>query len=125
MASPAPRAARVERRTKETDIALSLVLDGSGEAELTTGVGFLDHMLTALVKHARFDLELWCEGDLEIDDHHTTEDVALAWGRRSTRHWAIAPASAASRMPMHRSTRHWRGWWSTSPAGRHRRSTSA
>ena len=75
------RVARVERRTHETVIKLTLALDGSGEAVLTTGIGFLDHMLTALVKHARFDLELACEGDLEVDDHHTAEDVGLCLGQ--------------------------------------------
>ncbi|TVQ38987.1 MAG: imidazoleglycerol-phosphate dehydratase HisB [Geminicoccaceae bacterium] len=76
----APRTAVVERETKETRVAVSLDLDGTGRAEIDTGIGFLDHMLTALVKHARFDVELRCEGDLEVDDHHTAEDVALVFG---------------------------------------------
>ena len=75
-----PRTTRVERRTGETEIALELVLDGDGSAEIETGLGFLDHMLTALTKHGRFDLQLECEGDLEVDDHHTAENCALALG---------------------------------------------
>ncbi len=75
-----PRTARVERRTSETEISLELLLDGEGTAEIETGIGFLDHMLTALTKHGRFDLQLECEGDLEVDDHHTAEDCALALG---------------------------------------------
>ncbi len=75
------RQASVERRTLETRISLELNLDGSGQAEIGTGIGFLDHMLTALAKHARFDLRLQCEGDLEVDDHHTAEDCALALGQ--------------------------------------------
>jgi imidazoleglycerol-phosphate dehydratase len=78
--TPAPRTARVERRTGETDVRVELVLDGEGHADVETGLGFLDHMLTALAKHGRFDLQLGCEGDLEVDDHHTAEDSALALG---------------------------------------------
>jgi imidazoleglycerol phosphate dehydratase HisB len=70
----------VERRTAETAIRVALTLDGTGRAEIETGIGFLDHMLTALAKHARFDLDLSCDGDLDIDDHHTAEDCALALG---------------------------------------------
>ena len=77
----APRTAIVERATGETRIELSLDLDGGGRSRIDTGIGFLDHMLTAFAKHARFDLELRCEGDLEVDDHHSAEDVALALGR--------------------------------------------
>lgn len=74
------RTAHLHRQTKETDIQLTLSLDGRGEADIRTGLGFLDHMLTALTKHARFDLHLRCTGDLEVDDHHTAEDCALALG---------------------------------------------
>ena len=69
-------AARPPRRRSR----LELLLDGEGVAEVQTGIGFLDHMLTALAKHARFDLELECDGDLDVDDHHTVEDCALALG---------------------------------------------
>lgn len=74
------RRGSVARRTAETDITAELVLDGSGQAEISTGIGFLDHLLTALTKHARFDLTLRCRGDLHIDDHHTAEDCALVIG---------------------------------------------
>eukprot|EP00037_Helgoeca_nana_P013060 m.119739 g.119739 ORF g.119739 m.119739 type:complete len:213 (-) comp21812_c0_seq1:553-1191(-) len=74
------RRATVERKTKETSISVTLDLDGTGEASIDTGIGFLDHMLHALAKHARFNLELKCNGDLQIDDHHTAEDCALALG---------------------------------------------
>lgn len=74
------RTASIQRHTKETRIEGALCLDGSGQAKITTGLGFLDHMLTALVRFSRFDLELRCEGDTWIDDHHTAEDCALALG---------------------------------------------
>jgi imidazoleglycerol phosphate dehydratase HisB len=74
------RTATVERSTKETRIALTLALDGAGQADVATGLGFLDHMLSALAFHARLDLRLRCEGDLHVDDHHTVEDCALALG---------------------------------------------
>ena len=76
----AAREARVERATGETAVEVALRLDGAGEARVTTGIGFLDHLLTALTRHARFDLTLACRGDLEVDDHHTVEDCALALG---------------------------------------------
>lgn len=76
----APRRAEIARETKETDIRLTLALDGAGEADISTGIGFLDHMLTTLTKHARLDLTLRCTGDLHVDDHHTAEDCALALG---------------------------------------------
>jgi imidazoleglycerol-phosphate dehydratase len=76
-----PRQAAVSRETLETKITLELTLDGSGRAEVATGIGFFDHMLTALAKHARFDLVLKCAGDLGVDDHHTVEDCALALGQ--------------------------------------------
>ena len=74
------RTVTVQRETAETRIDLTLDLDGVGRADVDTGLGFLDHMIHALVKHAHFDLSLACEGDLEIDDHHTAEDCALALG---------------------------------------------
>jgi imidazoleglycerol-phosphate dehydratase len=75
------RRARVSRKTLETEITVELVLDGSGSSQVASGIGFFDHMLDALARHARFDLELRCAGDLEIDDHHTVEDCALALGQ--------------------------------------------
>jgi imidazoleglycerol-phosphate dehydratase len=81
MTAPSARRAEVSRTTAETAITVALSLDGEGRAEVESGIGFLDHMLTSLAKHARFDLRLTCQGDLEIDDHHTVEDCALALGQ--------------------------------------------
>jgi imidazoleglycerol-phosphate dehydratase len=75
-----PRAVTVARTTKETDVTIRLVLDGSGRASAKTGVGFYDHLLTALGHHGLFDLDVQAAGDLEIDEHHTVEDVALVLG---------------------------------------------
>ncbi len=75
------RQTKICRRTNETDIELALDLDGGGHAEVETGLGFFDHMLEALAKHGRFDLELECGGDLEVDDHHTVEDCSIAIGQ--------------------------------------------
>lgn len=74
------RFARIERATKETSITVELELDGMGRANIDTGVGFYDHLLTTLAHHALFDLDLVGKGDLAIDDHHTVEDTALALG---------------------------------------------
>ena len=74
------RQASVSRKTAETAIELTLNLDGSGKSDIQSGVGFLDHMLTLLAKHARFDLVLSCKGDTFVDDHHSTEDIAIALG---------------------------------------------
>lgn len=70
----------IERKTKETGITLSLNLDGTGDVEVSTGIGFLDHMIRAFAFHAHFDMELRCKGDLEVDDHHSAEDCGLAIG---------------------------------------------
>ena len=75
------RRATVERKTKETDISLSVNIDGSGVSEISTGIGFLDHMLTALSKHGRMDLTLSCKGDLHVDDHHSVEDCGIVLGQ--------------------------------------------
>ena len=75
------RRAAVSRKTLETAIEVELALDGAGRAEVASGIGFLDHMLGALARHARFDLSLKCRGDLEVDDHHTVEDCGLALGQ--------------------------------------------
>lgn len=75
-----PRTGRIERKTRETAITLQVNLDGAGLAQIATGVGFFDHMLTALACHSGIDITLACKGDLEIDDHHTVEDCALALG---------------------------------------------
>ena len=75
------RTATVSRTTAETSITCTLSLDGTGTASVSTGIGFLDHLLTALARHGRLDLELRCTGDLHVDDHHTAEDCALVLGR--------------------------------------------
>ena len=75
------RTASVTRRTAETDISLTLNLDGSGQADAQTGVGFLDHMLDLLARHAAIDLEVKARGDLHVDQHHTVEDVGICFGQ--------------------------------------------
>ena len=75
------RMADITRRTAETDITLKLNLDGTGASDIDTGVGFLDHMLTLFAAHGRFDLTVKCEGDTEVDDHHTVEDVGICLGQ--------------------------------------------
>ncbi|HOC17089.1 MAG TPA: imidazoleglycerol-phosphate dehydratase HisB [Vicinamibacterales bacterium] len=100
------RKASVSRETRETKIELALRLDGEGRSAVKTGVGFLDHLLATLALHARFDLDLSCEGDLQVDDHHTAEDCALALGEALDRAlgtragiarfgWAFAPLDEA------------------------------
>src|SRR5439155_26035520 len=79
------RTATVTRATRETSITVTLTLEGTGNADVKTGVGFLDHLLEALSRHARFDLTLAGEGDLHVDDHHTAEDCALALGQELDR----------------------------------------
>lgn len=74
------RKAEQNRKTAETDIALSLNLDGRGNSSIDTGCGFLDHMLTLFAHHGRFDLDITCKGDTYVDDHHTTEDIGIALG---------------------------------------------
>jgi imidazoleglycerol-phosphate dehydratase len=74
------RRATVERETAETAVSLTLRLDGTGTSEISTGVGFLDHMLTLFAKHGRFDLTVECRGDVEVDDHHSVEDIGIALG---------------------------------------------
>ena len=74
------RTAEIKRKTNETDISLSLDLDGSGKSDIQTGCGFLDHMLTLFARHGRFDLTIRCVGDTWVDDHHTVEDVGIALG---------------------------------------------
>ena len=75
------RIAQIKRKTAETDIQLCLNLDGNGKGEICTGCGFLDHMLTLFAKHAGYDLSVKCKGDVEVDYHHTVEDVAIALGQ--------------------------------------------
>ena len=100
------RAARIERKTAETDIVVELLVDGSGKADIETGIPFFDHMLTLLTKHSLCDLKLRCKGDLEIDFHHTVEDCGIALGQAFTQAlgdkrginrygWAVVPMDEA------------------------------
>jgi imidazoleglycerol-phosphate dehydratase len=82
--STASRAARVQRKTKETDVRLKLNLDGDGRSRISTGLPFLDHMLELFAKHGLFNVEVICQGDLEIDDHHSVEDIAITLGQALT-----------------------------------------
>ncbi len=79
--SASPRSAEIVRNTRETDIRLKLDLDGQGRAEVTTGLGFLDHMLDLFARHSLVDLAVACTGDLHVDGHHTTEDVGICLGQ--------------------------------------------
>jgi imidazoleglycerol-phosphate dehydratase len=75
------RTATINRKTGETDISLTLNLDGTGVCEIATGCGFLDHMLTLFARHGRFDLTVTCKGDTEVDDHHSVEDIGICLGQ--------------------------------------------
>ena len=75
------RTSEIKRKTAETDIELSLSLDGTGKSEISTGCGFLDHMLTLFAKHGKIDLTVKCKGDVNVDYHHTTEDIGIALGK--------------------------------------------
>ena len=75
------RQSEIKRKTNETDIELKLDLDGRGESDISTGCGFLDHMLTLFARHGRFDLTIKCKGDTEVDYHHTVEDIGIALGQ--------------------------------------------
>ena len=75
------RQATITRKTTETDIRLDLKIDGSGNCETSTGIGFFDHMLTALARHGQLDLKVDCSGDLDVDAHHTVEDVGICLGQ--------------------------------------------
>jgi imidazoleglycerol-phosphate dehydratase len=79
------RTAEINRQTAETQIALSLNIDGTGHSQIATGVGFLDHMLTLFAKHGLFDLQVACTGDTQVDAHHTTEDIGICLGQAFAR----------------------------------------
>lgn len=113
----AARRARVERRTKESDIVIDLDLDGTGQVDVDTGVPFYDHMLTALGSHASFDLTVRTKGDVEIEGHHTIEDTAIALGQALGQALGDKRASAGSGTPSSRWTRRWPTRRSTCPAG--------
>lgn len=78
------RYSEINRKTAETDIALTINLDGSGKSEIDTGCGFLNHMLVLFAKHGRFDLTVKCKGDTDVDDHHTVEDIGICLGQAFT-----------------------------------------
>lgn len=75
------RTAKIDRKTNETDIKLSLNIDGTGKSDIKSGCGFLDHMLTLFASHGKFDLEIKCDGDTYVDDHHTAEDIGIVLGQ--------------------------------------------
>ena len=102
------RTSTITRRTNETDISIELNLDGTGQHNIATGIGFLDHMLTNLAVHGLFDLTVIAKGDLHIDVHHTVEDVALVLGPLSIRRLVTAKVSCAWHMRMRQWTRPWR-----------------
>ncbi len=79
------RKATITRKTKETDITTSVVIDGSGKRTNRTGVGFLDHMLDLFAQHGNFDISIRCKGDMKVDDHHSVEDIAITLGKAFTR----------------------------------------
>ena len=89
------RKAAIERKTRETQIRVAIDLDGSGESKIDTGIGFFDHMLTHLAKHSLCDIEVACKGDLQVDAHHTVEDVGIALGQAIER--AVADKSGIVR----------------------------
>ncbi len=78
---PNPRTGRIQRKTAETEIDLELALDGSGVCKAETGIGFFDHMLNAFARHSLLDLQVTCRGDLEVDAHHTVEDIGICLGQ--------------------------------------------
>jgi imidazoleglycerol-phosphate dehydratase len=84
LAQTSTRVGQVQRKTTETDVRVTLDLDGHGQSRISTGLPFLDHMLELFAKHGLFDLSVACKGDLEIDDHHSVEDVALSLGQALT-----------------------------------------
>lgn len=75
------RTAEIKRKTAETDISLKIDLDGTGKGKIATGCGFLDHMLTLFSRHSRFDLDVFCKGDTDVDYHHTVEDIGICLGK--------------------------------------------
>ena len=87
------RTAQLARKTRETDVHVTLNLDGSGKAKIATGIGFFDHMLTALCVHAGFDLEITVRGDLEVDCHHTVEDTGIVLGQALAKALGEVPVS--------------------------------
>src|SRR2546425_10543146 len=98
-----PRKAQVKRKTRETSIRLEIDLDSPGKVQIQTGIGFFDHMLTALAVHGRMELLVEAEGDLHVDQHHLVEDVGSSLAPRCVRHWEMISASSGLPPPMPRS----------------------
>lgn len=113
------RTAAVARTTRETAIDLTLALDGTGEVSVATGLGFWDHMLTALAFHAGWDLRLTCEGDVQVDDHHTVEDCALALGAALREAAGVGAVTrfGEARVPMDEALAEAAVDWSDRPGG--------
>ena len=93
------RIAQIDRKPGETHVKLSLNIDGRGEYQNATGIAFFDHMLDLLARHAVLDLELHCQGDIEVDGHHTVEDCGIAWEKLSWMPWGTRRAFAAMVLP--------------------------
>ena len=104
------RTAKIERKTKETDIRIALNLDGTGQAEIETGMPFFNHMLDVFSRHGLFDVKIRAKGDIEVDYHHTVEDVGLRSVRRSKRRWETNRAFAALAKPAARWMKRWPKW---------------
>ena len=105
------RTATIKRKTKETDIEVSVNLDGAGVSSVATGIGFFDHMLDLLARHSRIDITVKADGDLHVDHHHTTEDVGIALGQAVKQalgdSWPASPAMPASTCRWTRRCRAW------------------
>ena len=119
----ADRTASVQRTTDETDVTVTVDIDGNGHFEGSTGIGFLDHMLAQIAKHGMFDLDVNATGDLNVDGHHTAEDVGITRARRATTPLAIASVSPAWPTPPCPWTRRWPTWPWTWPGATICRST--
>ena len=103
----ADRKANIDRKTSETQISVVIDLDGVGASEIETGIGFFDHMLTHLAKHSLCDLRVTCKGDLQVDAHHTVEDIGIALGKAIAKAVEIRPGSRATARRSSRWTRRW------------------
>ena len=109
------RTADIRRDTRETRIQLSLNLDGTGKADIATGVGFLDHMLELFARHGDFDLTIRCQGDTQVDGHHSVEDIGICLGRAFAE--ALGDKRGITRYGQFLLPRRWCWWPATFPAG--------
>ena len=108
--TPTDRIAEVSRNTQETQIRVRINLDGTGQGQFNTGIGFFDHMLDQVARHGLIDLDIRCQGDLHIDGHHTVEDVGITLGQAMAQVWATRKACGAMATPTCRSTKRCRVW---------------